>query len=380
MAVRGDTVAWYVHSTDLQRFAEVDCANSVYADSEGNLWFFNTIDRPGCAALIRYDGEVPQEFTPESGLPRGFVSAIAEDQQGRVWIGVRKTLQSLSETSSEEGYVSVYENGLWRTMTEKGSPKTNIHSIFEDSQSNMWFGTDAGLYRYDGQEWSRLTSLGQFSGYLGHITEDPRGNLWVGTSQGLIRYNVRNHKLDTFTSLNSGLVVDQVVELLVDHDGVMWVVTSEYRTVGRAPWLAVSLALLACFGTPAMLYRRYNKLPSTKAARLAREVEHQPEQLYAVYYDLMASTPDSGAVLGCQDAFGRFEWAPLPAALAGLAQGTDNPVAALERLRQPWKVRPSSKIETGCGCCTASCLRQPKLIAQTRSPVLKWLLIPRRKA
>ena len=50
------------------------------------------------------------------------------------------------------------------------------------------------------------------------------------------------------------------------------------------------------------------------------------------YYDLLASTPDSGAILLNQDTFDQFRWAALPAALAPLTQQTDSPVAALERL------------------------------------------------
>ena len=332
--------AWHFDGAELLRLDGVQSANSVYADGEGNLWFYNDprIFRynPGsslrCSKLFRYDGNVLDEFVLEDGRPPDGVRAITQDRRGRMWIGFTGPTTGSGEIVDPVHTVAVYEDGLWKTITAKGSPQTTINTIFEDSQANLWFGTSEGLYRYDGQEWSRLTNSDGFGGPASQITEDSKGNLWIVTYPGLIRYNISKHKLDTFTSLNSGLVVDAVNKLFVDRNGILWVATSETRIVGRAPWLAVSLAVLFCLGTPALLYRRYDKLPSTKSLRLAREVNRKPQQLYTVYYRLLASSPDSAAVLQNHDTFDRFAWAALPAALAPLTQQTDSPVAALEIL------------------------------------------------
>ena len=344
----GEGGAWYMDNMKLQQLGGTKCADSVYTGNDGNLWFYDDPSHKqsdqGCPSLLRYDGDKLESFVLENSLPPNGITAITQDRRGRVWIGVLESHINSTEPAWYTGGVgidqywytggvAVYADGLWRTISDKDAPQAPIHFIFEDSQTNLWFGTWGGLFRYDDLEgWSRLP--GSHESYIPttRITEDSKGNLWVGTSQGLIRYNRSNDKLDTFTSLNSGLVVDVVKRLFIDRDGVLWVAASETRTVGRAPWLAVFLALIFCLGTPTLLYRRYDKQPSTKALRLAREVDRQPDQLYAVYYGLLASTPDSGAVLQNTDTFGRFRWAALPAALAPLAQQTDSPVSALEKL------------------------------------------------
>lgn len=56
----------------------------------------------------------------------------------------------------------------------------------------LWFGTDAGVTRYDGKTWR---SLGPRDGLLDRhvyaIAVAPDGHVWVGTRRGVARIAVR---------------------------------------------------------------------------------------------------------------------------------------------------------------------------------------------
>ena len=64
-----------------------------------------------------------------------------------------------------------------------------VHCIFKDSRSFMWFGTQNGLYRFDGTNVLYTHHINGDTNSLANnditnITEDSAGNLWIGTSGG----------------------------------------------------------------------------------------------------------------------------------------------------------------------------------------------------
>jgi signal transduction histidine kinase/ligand-binding sensor domain-containing protein len=99
-----------------------------------------------------------------------------------------------------------------------------VYSILQDRQGFMWFGTENGLTRYDGDRFtvyqsdpSDPTSLAHprvYTLYLGR-----NGDLWLGTWNGLERFEPAS---GTFTHFLSGYVVLSIYE---DEAGILWVGT-----------------------------------------------------------------------------------------------------------------------------------------------------------
>ena len=79
--------------------------------------------------LFRYDGNVLDEFVLEDGRPPDGVSAITEDRRGRVWIGFTMPPTGSGGIANPADTVAVYEDGLWKTITAKGSPQTTISTL-----------------------------------------------------------------------------------------------------------------------------------------------------------------------------------------------------------------------------------------------------------
>ena len=118
---------------------------------------------------------------------------------------------------------------FFQVSVDQGLSNPTVLCIAKDSFGFVWFGTQDGLNRYDGNEckiyrWER--SGGLSLSYINHINEGPKGNLWISSHEGLFQFDR--------TSENFTLVIDPESEggtthnTLVncsefDEDGNLWV-------------------------------------------------------------------------------------------------------------------------------------------------------------
>lgn len=90
---------------------------------------------------------------------------------------------------------------LFKTLDAKdGLTSSQVNCILKDGRGYMWFGTSAGLYRYDGYIFHEFQSDSQDGSslpdsYINTIQESLDGNLWIGTATG---YCVYNPQTETF--------------------------------------------------------------------------------------------------------------------------------------------------------------------------------------
>jgi signal transduction histidine kinase/ligand-binding sensor domain-containing protein/HPt (histidine-containing phosphotransfer) domain-containing protein/ActR/RegA family two-component response regulator len=124
---------------------------------------------------------------------------------------------------------------LSHLTTVDGLPQGGVHAILQDSQGFMWFGTEDGLVRYDGQElvrygYARKEGRGLPGNYINQIVEGPHRDLWLAINGGLARWN---RAQDGFTvyrhdSRDPGsLASDQVNAVAIDAQGRAWIGTTD---------------------------------------------------------------------------------------------------------------------------------------------------------
>lgn len=107
--------------------------------------------------------------------------------------------------------------------TDQGLPQSTVWAIVQDSSGYIWFGTEAGIAKFDGVNFTNYNlSNGLVGNNVGVLYIDRTGSIWVGTDDGIsilfedeiINYTTENGLSDDF--------IDGIVE---GNDGSMWVVT-----------------------------------------------------------------------------------------------------------------------------------------------------------
>ncbi|WP_396176576.1 two-component regulator propeller domain-containing protein, partial [Flavobacterium sp.] len=95
-----------------------------------------------------------------------------------------------------------------------------IHSITEDSQGHMWFATNGGAYRFDGNTLTNISAKDQsLSNFVNRIIERADGTYWISTVNGLFHYDGA-----TFISITEKLLgKDEGVGCIFeDKIGTIW--------------------------------------------------------------------------------------------------------------------------------------------------------------
>ena len=103
------------------------------------------------------------------------------------------------------------------------APPYDVSAILQDRQEALWFGTNAGLIKYQGNTRTLYTVKDGLAGdAVRAIIEDRQGTLWIGTYGGLSA--LENGQFLSYRR-SDGLGSDQVRALYEDHDGALWIGT-----------------------------------------------------------------------------------------------------------------------------------------------------------
>jgi signal transduction histidine kinase/ligand-binding sensor domain-containing protein len=229
---------------------------TIREDADGTIWVARARinDRPLCKVV---DASL-QCYGKEDGIPMSNLNVLAIDGQGTLWAASPSQLTQwrqggLSQTftlpaaKADENLVGIsaiapwqngslmvgvalaqglglqtFTHGTWKPYASKGfdAGSLPVSSLLRGHQSELWVGTDKGLYRIVGDSTDHFGVTDGLSGnaVLG-LFEDHEGNLWVITSSGLDRF--RDVRVASI-SQREGLSADMVSALLAARDGTIW--------------------------------------------------------------------------------------------------------------------------------------------------------------
>jgi ligand-binding sensor domain-containing protein len=189
-------------------------------DKAGNLWFGTTGE-----GVYRYDGKLFYQFTEANGLNSNMVYCLFEDTDGNIWAGT-------------EAGASLYDGKSFSTkkidmpadfpfLNDTSSKRNDVFNIMQDKSGKIWFATVNGVYVYDGNSFTSFVVNEGVSGFrseknnVEHILEDKAGNIWFGGrgNDGVFRYDgesITNLKLEELKGHNWAWPV------LQDESGNIW--------------------------------------------------------------------------------------------------------------------------------------------------------------
>jgi signal transduction histidine kinase/ligand-binding sensor domain-containing protein len=207
-------------------------------DRAGALWLGTW------TGVVRYGLGQVRRFT-EDELPIRTVEAVAEDRQGRLWIGGNRGIGVLSGDRFESWHLP------------DGAPFAHrVQSLLFDRQGALWVGTNrAGLFRVHDR---KVTAWGPEDAgeWIRTLLEDRDGVLWIGSSVGLLR--LHGGRLETEGELNR-LIEQPVNALTEDREGNLWAGTQ-------------GGALLRLSDGPGVLLARGHGVPAGRVKSVAEAI------------------------------------------------------------------------------------------------------------
>lgn len=103
----------------------------------------------------------------------------------------------------------------------KKTEPVHINRIFQDRDGFIWFGTDGGLFRFDGKNHRRYTVADSLlENNVTAIAQDSLGRIWAGHSNGTISI-VSDEKIVAFAPPES-TAIRQVSDITFDRKGRLW--------------------------------------------------------------------------------------------------------------------------------------------------------------
>ena len=106
------------------------------------------------------------------------------------------------------------------SLLKKNEP-VQVNTIFQDHEGFMWYGTNKGLFSFDGIHQTRITETDSLpDNNVTALAQDSLGRIWIGHKSGALSYleNGRVKKVDP----PEGLPSQAVSDILFDREGNVW--------------------------------------------------------------------------------------------------------------------------------------------------------------
>ena len=155
-----------------------------------------------------------KHITVDDGLSNSWVHSILQDKYGFIWFGTDAGLDRYDGYSFRE-----YKNDF----RDKNSISNScILSIFEDSRGKFWIGSREGLNLYDRKNNRFIKNVIVQQQPAWSLAEDKDKNLWIGSTTNFWRYNIENDSVHTYTLPQRSIIARTI---FVDSRNNVWIGT-----------------------------------------------------------------------------------------------------------------------------------------------------------
>lgn len=205
----GYRMTHYRHEMNNPQSISGDAVYMTCTDSKGRIWIatldggLNLTQQHADGSITFYNRHNGFTHYPDYGLYTE-VRNMAEDSNGRLWIGTIDGLMSI-DTHFRQPRDITFET----YQGQRGSSFANndIYTIYKDSKQRIWVGAFGGglnqLTGYDKRKHlPEFNTLGMREGLRSDIVfaiqEDQKGHLWISSETGIACYNPTNQHIRNF--------------------------------------------------------------------------------------------------------------------------------------------------------------------------------------
>ncbi len=205
------------------------CGNTIlcsFIDREGNLWFGSNGD-----GISKLTSAAWMSFSAGEGLPSDYISSIYQTTNGNYWFGVR-TQGLCTWDSHKANNLSPFINYHLDPKNLKGTlVDNNVNALAEDQEGNLWIGTDAGISIFKDQVFINHLSASEYQTVYS-ILHTKAGKHYLGTGKGLILME-KDGKYFPIEKINklAGKNDLGIYGLAEDRDQNIWIATSSLGAI-----------------------------------------------------------------------------------------------------------------------------------------------------
>jgi ligand-binding sensor domain-containing protein len=167
--------------------------------------FYTVIFAAGC----HLNAQTFTNYTTADGLPDNFIcGGVAVDTNNNKWFGTAAG-------------VAKYDNSSWTVYTTADGLVDNFtNCIAVDKNNNVWVGTNSGVSKFNGTSWTSYTVADSLiDNGVAYIAGDMDGSVWFATTAGVSKLN--GSTWTDYTTVQ-GLPTDVIVYIAIDPAGNKW--------------------------------------------------------------------------------------------------------------------------------------------------------------
>jgi PAS domain S-box-containing protein len=204
-------------------------------DGEGRVWIGSGAYFHGAYC---WDGESWRHFGRNEGLAAATIHKIQIDRKGRPWfLGLTPYATPDDPATGGPGAFVLDGESFQRWGEPEGLASGRVYDFREGDDGSYWFGTWRGLSRWQGEEWTHWGGEDRFDRVFALAT-DTDGRAWFsGQHRG---FGYLEDDRPVFPAPLSGFSTGEARELTFDSEGRLWAGTASGVAVmcdGEWSWL-----------------------------------------------------------------------------------------------------------------------------------------------